>query len=57
VETLTISQLAHGLDLAPDPADLPQGGRRWRVDLKAALEGSDGAGLGRTLKDLFSSEQ
>lgn len=56
VETLTLSQLAHGLGLAPDPADLPQGGRRWRVDLKHALEGPDGTGMGCTLKDLFSSE-
>lgn len=56
VETLTIAQLAHGLGVAPDPTDLPQGGRRWRVDLKHALNGADGTGMGRTLKDLFSSE-
>lgn len=52
-ETLTLSALAHGLGLSPNPMDLPQGGRRWRSDLKSALEGADGTGMGRTLKDLF----
>lgn len=55
LETLTLSVLAHGLGLSPDPTDLPQGGRRWRTDLKSALEGTDGTGMGRTLKDLFKS--
>ncbi len=55
-ETLTLSGLAHGLGLAPDPADLPTGGRRWRADLKHALEGGDGTGMGRTLKDLFKGK-
>lgn len=53
LETLTLSALAHGLGLSPDPTDLPQGGRRWRKDLKSALEGTDGTGMGRTLKDMF----
>ena len=52
-ETLTLSTLAHGLGLAPDPADLPKGGRRWSADLKHALEGKGGTGMGRTLKSLF----
>ena len=52
-ETVTLSEFAHGLGLVPDPADLPVKGRKWRAQLRGALEGVDGQGLGRTLKDLF----
>ena len=56
-ETLTLSGLAHGLGLAPNPADLPhsslQSARKWRADLQAALEGAGGTGMGVTLRDLF----
>lgn len=56
-DTVTISDLAHGLGLAPDPGDLPVGGRRWRATLKTALEGADGEGLGCTLRALFEGGQ
>lgn len=60
-EMLTLAGFAHGLGLDPDPADLsrddPSGGRKWRAALKQALEGSDGADMGRTLKDLFLSDR
>ena len=59
-ETMTLSGFAHGLGLAPDPADLPgydpYGGRKWRAVLRQALEGSDGSGMGCTLKELFQSK-
>jgi membrane protein len=64
-DSLTIAQLAHGLNLAPNPEDLKRGGthsvslgsRRWCPNLKTALEGAGGTGMGRTLKDLFQGEK
>ncbi|MFC1673049.1 YihY family inner membrane protein [Pseudomonadota bacterium] len=55
-ETLTVSDLAHGLELAPDPHELPIGGRAWRADLRHILEGADGTGMGQTLRQLFEGE-
>jgi len=54
VETVTISGLAHGLGIAPNPDDLAHPARRkWQDDLDGALKGDDGTGMGRTLRQLF----
>ncbi len=55
-ETVTISDLAHGLGLSPNPGDLPQGGRSWRAELRTSLEGKGGTGMGRTLRQLFEGK-
>jgi len=54
IETITISGLAHGLGIAPNPDDLVQPGRRkWQDDLQSAIKGGDGTGMGCTLRQLF----
>lgn len=54
VETITISGLAHGLGIAPNPDDLARPARRkWQGDLQQALKGTNGTGMGRTLRQLF----
>ena len=54
VESITISGLAHGLGIAPNPDDLIMPARRkWQADLQGSLKGSDGTGMGRTLRQLF----
>ncbi len=52
-DVLTIADLAHGLSLAPNPADLPAGGPSWRARLKDSLSGAEGGGYGKTLRQLF----
>ncbi|MBL4692990.1 MAG: YihY family inner membrane protein, partial [Magnetovibrio sp.] len=57
IETITLSCFAHGLGIAPNPNDLKQPARRkWQGELHKALQGDKGAGMGRTLRQLFEGK-
>jgi hypothetical protein len=58
VESVTISDLAHGLGIAPNPDDLVMpASRDWQGDLQEALRGRGGTGMGRTLRQLFEGAE
>ncbi|MBF0246923.1 MAG: YihY family inner membrane protein [Alphaproteobacteria bacterium] len=56
-DVLTIADVAHGLGLAPAPDDLPPGGPPWRPALKDCIGGTEGAGYGVKLCDLFAGNR
>jgi len=56
IECITLSELAYGLDIAPNPDDLPEPSRRqWQGMLQKSLTGDHGTGMGCTLRQLFES--